>query len=64
MGVDVTVLQALENDLWDEMNTSIEDDIACQAFEASMVYEEDKIIPIHGEVIWWWQGERWRNTSI
>lgn len=27
MGVDVTVLQALENDLWDEMNAAVGDTI-------------------------------------
>ena len=28
MGVDVTVLHALENDLWDEMNAAVEDNIS------------------------------------
>ena len=45
VGVDVTILQALENDLWDEMNAAVEDNIFCdhshQSSGSSMVFGED-----------------------
>ena len=44
MGVDVAVLQALENALWDEMNAAVEDNILCvrshQSSGSSMVFGE------------------------
>ena len=45
MGVDVAVLQVLENDLWDEMNAAIQDNISRvhsrQSSGPSTVFMED-----------------------
>ena len=45
MGVNVTVLQALENDLWDEVNAAVEDNIFCvhshQSSGPSIFFGED-----------------------
>jgi hypothetical protein len=44
VGVDVTVLQALENDLWDEMNAAVEDIISrvqsCQSSDSCTDFDE------------------------
>jgi hypothetical protein len=39
VGVDVTVLHALENDLWDEMNAAVKDIIP----DFSMVFGESDV---------------------
>ncbi|KIJ93904.1 hypothetical protein K443DRAFT_12519 [Laccaria amethystina LaAM-08-1] len=44
VGVDVTVLEALENDLWDEMNAAVEENISrvhsCQSADFSTDFDE------------------------
>ena len=65
MGVDVAVLQVLENDLWDEMNAAIQDKISRvhsrQSSGSSRVFVEDVDFADGCNATWEWP--RVRRTS-
>ena len=65
VGVDVAVLQVLENDLWDEMNAAIQDNISRvhsrQSSGSSTVFVEDVDFTDGCKATWEWPKERRRS---
>ena len=62
VGVDVAILQVLENDLWDEMNAAIQDNISRvhsrQSSGSSTVFMEDIDFTDGSKATWQWPRER------